>query len=206
MPPRMIHALSIVSMVWQLSGFAAQAADQKPRLPATAQPAPTAAPAVPKGGAPKPVDGSKPVAIGPNAVQFNPPDGWLDSPVNRRPVRELYFAPTRNALISVEVLPANAAADRDVAAAMVRTLKQNRKAAKQTFVQEPQIENDDRFAVRIREKFMDGDKVADQLHLYRMIGKRVLLVTVKTVAEGDAGAAHHALAETVALSAAPVGK
>lgn len=206
MTRRTIRSLGVVAVALLMSSGVSFAADTKPRLPTDAKPAPAPAPGTAKGGNPKPVDGSKPVAIGPNVVQFNPPDGWLDSPVNRRPNRELYFAPTRNALISVEVLPANAAADRDVAAAMVRTLKQNRKAAKQAFVQEPQIENDDRFAVRIREKYMDGNKVADQLHLYRMVGKRVVLVTVKTVAEGDAGAAHHTLAEAVALSAAAAGK
>ena len=43
------------------------------------------------------------------------------------------------------------------------------------------IERDKRFAIVIHEKYKAGNLTADELHLYKAVGPRVVMLTVNTV-------------------------
>ena len=69
-------------------------------------------------------------------------------------------------------------------------------------VLEPKIEKDKRFAFIVHEKYKVGEKVADQLHVYKSVGPRVLMLTVNSVADdADKTAAIHGAAEDMLAAA-----
>jgi len=70
----------------------------------------------------------------------------------------------------------------NVAVAIVKQLKQQHAEQKTVMVMDPKIEKDKRFAIVIHEKYKVGDAVADQLHIYKSVGPRVLMLTVNTTA------------------------
>jgi hypothetical protein len=191
-----------------LAGAAAFAAD-RPRLPAGGKPdaaadkSPADKPASdkPKGDAAAPVPGEKAELAGGQIRYLVPAEGWVFAKASKTPTRDAFVAATRDAMMSVDVLPTGTTYAPDMAAGMARQLKQQKAAKGTKFVQEPTVQKDDRFVIRIRERFQSGDKVSDQLHLYRQVGNRVVLVTVNSLAGEDGAKAHHATAEEVSLSA-----
>ena len=71
---------------------------------------------------------------------------------------------------------------------------------------QPTVESDDRFALKIHERYEAGKgekkQVADVLHLYRYVGRRLVEATVNSVAaDADAVKAEHGDAEEALLSA-----
>jgi hypothetical protein len=166
--------------------FAVAADKPKPRLPASDRPAPAA-------------EGHRRLAD--EQIDYVPPEGWAESPKNHTATRDAFVAKGGQAMMSIEVLPADQKIAPDMAASMVKKMKQMRQAASQKSVMEPTVEKDDRFIVRIHEKYQVKDKVADQLHLYRQVGSRVVLVVTNSLAGEDGAKAHHELGEKVAQSA-----
>ena len=108
-------------------------------------------------------------------------------------------------MLMVEVLPPDQRIGPEMAAPMVRKLKQSRAASGEKQTQDPAVEKDERFALRIRERFTARDGVAgEQLHLYRAVGPRFVYVLCKTFG-GDAAEGHLKAAEEASTSAAAVG-
>jgi hypothetical protein len=86
--------------------------------------------------------------------------------------------------------------------AVVRALRDAHKKADQKVLFGPKVEPDKRFALRVHEKYQAGDKVADELHLYRTVGPRVVMVTVNAWVSDEAGAKPiHAAGEDLLVSA-----
>ena len=165
----------------------ARAAD-KPRLPVTRTDD-------------KPPEGK--VRLG-GAIDFTPPDGWIPAKQASTATRAAYVSADKLAMISVEVLPASMKIEPDLAAGMTKKMRQNRQANSQKFVQEPTVEKDDNFMIRIREWYQIKEQIADQLHLYRAVGPRCLLVTINSLAGEEKAKEHHAVAITASMSATPV--
>jgi hypothetical protein len=98
-----------------------------------------------------------------------------------------YINQAHDGAMKLDLLAKDASVDPDiamnVAVAIVKQLKQQRKDAKTEMVMEPKIEKDKRFAFIIHEKYKVGDKTADQLHIYKSVGPRVLMLTVNTTAD-----------------------
>lgn len=179
----MKSAAVVVALTCLVAGLSLEAAD-KPRLPVTRN---DAAPAEGK------------VRLG-GVLDFTPPDGWVLAKQASTPMRSAYVSPDKQAMISVELLPATMVIEAKLAPEMMTKMRQNRKANSQKFVQEPTAEKDDRFVIRIRERYEIKDKIADQLHLYRAVGPRFLLVTINSLAGEEKAKEHHEIAVTTSLS------
>lgn len=177
-----MKVVSVLAALMLLVGVAAAA--DKPRLP------------VPREDQ-KPADGKVRLA---RVIDFTPPEGWIAARQATTLTRSAYVSPDRQAMISIEVLPASMKIEHDLAAGMMTKMRQNRQAQAQKFVQEPTVEKDDRFVIRIRERYEIKDKVADQLHLYRAVGSRFLLVTINSLAGEDKAKEHHEVGVAVSLS------
>lgn len=104
--------------------------------------------------------------------------------------------------MALQVLPADAQISPQFGPALVRQLRENHKKANQKVTMPPKIESDKRFSLRIHERYQDGQKEYDELHLYRDLGPRVAMVTVNTIVEKDTDAKKELKAgEDVLLSA-----
>lgn len=69
----------------------------------------------------------------------------------------------------------------------------------------PRIEDDGRFHIKIRDRFHHKKWIAEQLHLYRIVGDRMVTVHVSTThADPAAISAVHKVGEEVLLSFEPV--
>jgi hypothetical protein len=113
-----------------------------------------------------------------------------------------YARHDHHAAIAIQVLPADAEMIPQMGSAVVRSLREAHQKANQKILYGPKIEPDKRFALKIHEKYQAGDKVADELHLYRNVGPRVAMVTVNAWVTDDADAMKiHEIGEEVLASA-----
>ena len=137
-------------------------------------------------------------------IMFTPPpaDKWkpADHPANDSTAA--FVAENHEGAMALQVLPSDAQLSGQMAQAIVRQLRDNRRRAKQKMALEPKVERDPRFALRIHEKIEEKDKIADQLHLYRDLGPRIVMLTVSALVtkDGDPKPVHKA-GEDVLLSA-----
>jgi hypothetical protein len=138
-------------------------------------------------------------------VEFTPPaaEDWTRAHVTGAADAAAYMTKDHKGQIAVQVLPADAEISPQMGGAIVRQLRQNHKKAAQKIVMDPKVERDPRFDLRVHEKYQQDDKTIDELHLYRNVGPRVVMVTASAVSENDEQS-KPALkaAENVALSAA----
>jgi hypothetical protein len=98
----------------------------------------------------------------------------------------VYINSKHDGAIQLMLLPKDASVDPDiaaqVAAAMVKQLKKAHADAGTEMVMQPTVEKDKRFAIVIHEKCKAGPSTADELHVYKAVGPRVLMLTVNSVA------------------------
>jgi hypothetical protein len=147
-------------------------------------------------------------------VEFTPPGGdWERAHVSGAGDAAAYMNKDHKdhkGLIALQVLPADAEMSPQMGGAIVRQLRQNHKQAGQKIVMDPKVERDPRFDLRVHEKFQQGEKTIEQLHLYRNLGPRVVMVTAQAQADNDEQSKPTLKAgEDLALSAKwikPVGK
>ncbi len=87
----------------------------------------------------------------------------------------------------VALLNKDASVDPDiaqqVAVAIIKKLKEMHTQQHQLLVMPPKMEKDKRFAIVIHEKYKVGQHIADQLHIYRSVGPRVVMLTVNSVSD-----------------------
>ena len=133
--------------------------------------------------------------------QFYPPEGWEEVKKSRNATTAAYVAPGHQGAIAVQVLPPDADMDAATAALIVRRVKADRKKSGTKMVMDIAPEKDERFALRLREKYMEGEKTADVLRLYRKVGPRLVMVTIKSLGKSEEDAKPiHATGEEVTLS------
>jgi hypothetical protein len=132
-----------------------------------------------------------PVPLGDGKITFTPPpaDSWDRSPQASKNVAA-FTTKARDGVMAVEVLPSDMVIDQNTADAIQRQLRQSRQKAKAKMILQPTVEPDDRFALRIHERYEAVDKngvgtgkIADQLHLYRYVGQALLMGTVNTLSD-----------------------
>jgi hypothetical protein len=135
-----------------------------------------------------------------------PPDEW--TAVNPDPSADTiaFLNKQHDGAIQLVLLNKDASVDRDVAdnvaVAIVKQIKESHAEKKDVMVMQPKIERDKRFAVVVHEKFKVGNSVADQIHVYRAVGPRVLMLTVNSVAtDPEKAAAIHAAGEDMLAAA-----
>ena len=117
--------------------------------------------------------------------EFTPPAGWEEARSVRKPTSVKYVDASRKGQIVLQVLPTDAQTTPDAARKLIQQLKENHKKANQQMVMEPAVEPDERFALRIHEKFKPEKSPAtlDAYYLYRKVGSRVLLTTSASFAD-----------------------
>jgi hypothetical protein len=166
---------SIQSLVVLLTGSVLIAA-----TPAT-KPAPPAAAATSK-----PVMGAD-TSIAKDQYHFPAPPTPEWSAVKPDPGADsiVFINQAHDGQISILVLPKDADITDNVAAAVVKQLKQQYAQGKTVMVMGPKIEHDKRFGIVVHERYKVGDQIADQLHIYKQVGPRVLMLLVNTT-NGDA--------------------
>ena len=180
---RLVLSIGFMALVCGLAANPLWSAE-KPRLPANKEAGPAEG-AVRLGG----------------VLDFTPPEGWDQAKNATTATRAAYVSKDRQAMMSVELLPASMKIEPSLAADMIKKMRQNRQANGQKYVDEPKVEKDDKYAIRIRERYQVKDKVADQLHLYRAVGPRFLLVTINSLGGEEKAREHHAAGENASMSA-----
>lgn len=137
-------------------------------------------------------------------VEFAPPaaDEWERAHTTGAGDVAAYMNKEHKGMIALQVLPADAEISPQMGGAIIRQLRQNHKQAGQKIVMDPKVERDPRFDLRVHEKFRQDDKTVDQLHLYRNLGPRVVMLTAQAQADSDEQSKPIFKAgETLALSA-----
>ena len=144
-------------------------------------------------------------------VEYAPPAGWASKSSEKEHAR-LHFSPSRESAIAIEVWPPGGQLDGGIGGAMVRKLRETRRQNGTKVLMAAKQEKDKRFAIRIHEQYerempaKEGKepekRVVDQLHLYRKVGPRVVMVTINSVAKEDEQVQEvHRMGEAVAMSA-----
>ena len=126
-------------------------------------------------------------------IRFTAPDGWDEIAASATDVRAAYVLHDHASALSVEILPADATIGPESFGAIMRSLRQTRLQRKEEFIEKPTADKDDRFLLRIHEKYHTIVKVDDkptakiaiQLHLYRQVGARIMMVNVWSAADAD---------------------
>jgi hypothetical protein len=143
-------------------------------------------------------------------ILFMPPTGW--TPAGERPDKRLfvYEAPDHSGTMVVNVDPQEVSLENNSSAAtkigqmVSKQIRDN--AAKPgsdvQIIDQPKIEKDDRFFLRVHHRFTKPGKTGDQLQLYRAIGNSLVAVAVTAWADSaEKAKPTHELAEQVLLSA-----
>jgi hypothetical protein len=149
----------------------------------------------PAGPASRPAAGTD-TSIARNQYHFPAPAASDWSAVKPDPDAEsiTFLNTDRDGVIQLMLLDKDASVDPgvagQVAVAIMKQLKERRAKDKTEMVMAPKIEKDKRFAIVIHEKYKVGDATADQLHIYKAVGPRVVMLTVNaTAADPDKVAA-----------------
>jgi hypothetical protein len=152
-------------------------------------------------GSGKVVEAGQTEKLGGGKVEFTPPEGWTKSDKNSSPGKAAYVSPGGEGMLLVE-LPPNMQVAEGTGDAIIRQLRSMRqKEGSKPIVLK--AEPDDRFDLRIVDRFtLKNGREAEQLHLYKKVGARVVMVTVNSVAQdAEATKKIHAAGEDALLSA-----
>lgn len=136
-------------------------------------------------------------------ITYQPPsaDSWERAHNIEGETAAAYVSESLQGAIAIQVLPEDARITPQMGPAIVRTLRQNHKNAGQKIIMDPKVERDSRFDMRVHEKYQQGDKIADELHLYRDLGPRVAMVTASAMGQSKDAKTIHKAGEQVILSA-----
>jgi hypothetical protein len=137
-------------------------------------------------------------------LTFTPPpdDAWARATNVNSDDAVAYAAHSHKGAIAVQVLPADAEMSPQMGGAVIRSLRDAHKKANQKVLFGPKVEPDKRFTLRVHEKYEVDGKTADELHLYRNVGPRIVMVTVNAwVADDKEAMSIHNAAEDLLVSA-----
>lgn len=138
----------------------------------------------------------KPKALPPDGsliggrLTFTPPpdDAWARATNVNSDDAAAYAAKDEKGAIAIQVLPADAEMSPQMGGAVVRSLRDTHKKANQKILFGPKVEPDKRFTLRVHEKYEVDGKTADELHLYRKVGPRIVMLTVNAWVDDDEAA------------------
>jgi hypothetical protein len=156
-------------------------------------------------GSGKVVEAGETQKLGGGKIEFTPPEGWTKSDKNSGPTRAAYVSPGGEGMLLVELPPNMQIADGTGDAIIKQLHGMRQKEGSKSL--ELKAEPDDRFDLRIVDRFtLKNGRDAEQLHLYKKVGSRVVMATVNSVAEdAEASKKIHAAGEDALLSAKAVG-
>ena len=130
-----------------------------------------------------------PITLGDLGLQFTPPPTDFWERTLHSTDRIIAFTTLKHdAIVAFELLPTDMVIDRPVTAAILKQLRGEHLKNKTKMFLDPVAESDERFALKVHERFEvgkdDKKKVSDQLHMYLYVGRQLLMATVNSVA-GD---------------------
>ena len=136
-------------------------------------------------------------------VDFVPPEKWTEKKDARTDARAIFVSAHPPGIMMVEVQKPDADFDAKMAPQMIKTIKELHAKAKAKVVMEPKVEKDDRYILRIHDKYEQQGKAIDAVRVYRKVGERILMVLVNAYAESaDDVKALQGAGDDVAMSAA----
>jgi hypothetical protein len=150
------------------------------------------------------------VSIGDDLVRFvaPPPTNWTVRQAANATADVVYFVHTPKADAEMQFMLAKAdfrmSPDTvgQFAAGIVKSLRDKRQKDGTHVVMPATIEHDRRLDIVIHEKFTVGAVTEDQMHLYKSVGPRTLMLTVSTVSPDPASAADTFAAAKTSLASA----
>jgi len=128
-----------------------------------------------------------------DVVEFYPPEGWAAAKAKDETTTKAFWK-GRETFMAVRLLPASAKLYLSAGPILAKQMLEKIQGENSTIVLEPKVEEDGRFLVRVHEQHKVGEKIADQLCLYRPVAGRLLMATIFTTEpqEEDVLAAHKA--------------
>jgi hypothetical protein len=115
-------------------------------------------------------------------IRYTPPADWKFVKETSNDVNAAYLAPDHDGFLALQVAPPNAACNEAAGRMIIRGLRERHTKAGEVMVLTPRMEPDDRFDLRIHERYKNSHgKVADELHLYRKVGQRVCMLVVQSL-------------------------
>jgi hypothetical protein len=132
------------------------------------------------------------LALGPvdqklSGYVYAAPTGWTPQPPRDSKLGMMYRSPDKSGVILVQVKPKGAAPPEmqaKYAQQVTQMLRQDFAKNKTDVVEQPTAVKDDRFYLKVQEKIkVKPDKVATQMHLYRVADKDMIELTAITTAE-----------------------
>ena len=115
------------------------------------------------------------------------PTGWTPQPPRDSKLGMMYRSPDKSGVILVQVKPKGAAPPEmqaKYAQQVTQMLRQDFAKNKTEVIEQPTAVKDDRFYLKVQEKIkVKPDKVATQMHLYRLADKDMIELTAITTAE-----------------------
>jgi hypothetical protein len=142
--------------------------------------------------APPPTQTSTALTLGPadqklGGYVYAAPTGWTPQPPKDSKLGMMYRSPDKSGVILVQVKPKGAAPPEmqaKYAQQVTQMLRQDFAKNKTEVVEQPTAVKDDRFYLKVQEKIkVKPDKVATQMHLYRLADKDMIELTAITTAE-----------------------
>ncbi len=119
-------------------------------------------------------------------VEYLSPAGWTFSEKNGTEEMAAFVSEDRAGGLLMMVQPQGMYPDVNVARAIVKQLREQRKKTPETkVIQEPKIEPSKDFEVRISEEYEHSGETYAKLYLYRMRGKRTISLTVTAINAKD---------------------
>ena len=118
-------------------------------------------------------------------IEFNAPPPPLWPTHVHDPAREsaVFTTEDRKGQIVVLLLPTDASVDDNVKVAIVKKYREITAKLGVKVILPATIEKDSRFDIRIREKYQSGKIMAENLHLYKQIGPRILELDANSFAD-----------------------
>jgi hypothetical protein len=138
-------------------------------------------------------------------VRFTPPPGLtFQGHLNDGRAAGFSIGDTQ-ALISVLVTPQEQALPRGFSDQLARFVRKNildeAQQGQQDIVMQPRVEDDERFLLRVHDKFNTEERFGDRVHLYRAVGLYLVSVTATAFTEDEAEARRvHELGADLLLS------
>lgn len=137
-----------------------------------------------------------------DTMKFNVPPGWTVTAVSEDTRTVLLLNEAKDAVLKIVVDPQtasmtqNADTKRLMGEAIVKGLRDRLEAEKTEMIEPPKLKRDEAFFIRIEDKYRDHDRVADRLHVFRVLGINLLrVVAVDLSGNPEQTAAVHTLGE-----------
>lgn len=138
-------------------------------------------------------------------IVFDPPAGWKSEGKRTDDRSAGYTLPDKKALLVITVAPQQSTIPNALAPKLAASIQQAIRVEAQKgnieIVDEPKVETDPRFLLKIHDRFRAKDRLGDRVQVFRGVGKNLVSVVVTAFTESaDEARSIHEAGEQVMLS------